>query len=52
MAKRYVSNDDMSVRMFRSDILEKFTKVHGPASGRQPTGVGGLTIFADGTKTV
>ena len=28
MAKRYVTNDDTSVRMFRSDFLEMFTRVH------------------------
>ncbi len=28
MAKHYVSNDDVSVRMFKSDFLEKFTHVH------------------------
>ena len=31
MAKRFVSNDDLSARMFRSDVLEKFTKVHPAA---------------------
>ncbi|MEL7021801.1 MAG: sterol desaturase family protein [Bacteroidota bacterium] len=28
MAKLYVSNKDESVRMFKSDLLERFTKVH------------------------
>ena len=28
MAKRYVSNKDESVRMFRSDFFEKFTHIH------------------------
>jgi 4-hydroxysphinganine ceramide fatty acyl 2-hydroxylase len=28
MAKHYVSNDDVSVRMFKSDLLEKLTHVH------------------------
>ena len=28
MAKKYVSNKDESVRMFRSDFLEAFTRVH------------------------
>ena len=28
MAKLYVSNKDESVRLFKNDILEFFTKVH------------------------
>jgi sterol desaturase/sphingolipid hydroxylase (fatty acid hydroxylase superfamily) len=28
MAKHYVSNEDVSVRMFKSDVLERFTQVH------------------------